>query len=179
MYQPAEDSFLLANQVKLFLSKLKNKDLKVLDMGTGSGIQAKTCLEFVKKENLLLVDLDKDVVKKLKNKFHIIHSNLFSKVQGKFDLIIFNPPYLPEDKNEPIESKVATTAGKEGYELIIKFLKTAKPHLTKTGVILLLFSSLSKPSIIKAKAKELGYSFKLLKRQKLFFEELFVYEFYF
>ena len=94
----------------------------------------------------------------------------------KFDLIIFNPPYLPENKSEPKDSRLSTTAGKQGYELIIKFLRQGKSHLEKNGVILLLFSSLSKPNIIKKQAKELGYKFKLIKKQRLFFEELYIYE---
>ena len=56
-------------------------------------------------------------------------------------------------------------------------MKQAKSHLNNNGVILLLFSSLSKPNIILKKAKELGYNFKEIANKKLDFEELFVYEF--
>ena len=46
IYQPAEDSFLLQESLKNFLNKNKpNKNIKILDMGTGSGIQALTCLD--------------------------------------------------------------------------------------------------------------------------------------
>ena len=107
-----------------------------------------------------------------------IKSNLFSNVRGKLDLIIFNPPYLQEDKNEPRNSRINTTAGKKGYEIIIKFLKKARSHLTKKAQIILLFSSLSQPKIILKEAKKLGYNYSLLNKKKLFFEELFVYEFF-
>ena len=93
----------------------------------------------------------------------------------KFDFIIFNPPYLPEDKREPEESKLQTTAGKKGYELILRFLDEAKHHLTKNGKIIILFSSLSKPLVIKKHAKK-KYKLKLLNKKKIFFEELYVYE---
>ena len=178
IYQPAEDSYLLSNILKDFL-KNKNKDIKILDIGSGSGIQAKTCkdLGFT---NIITADINQEAIKHLKKQeFKTIQSDLFSNIKSKrkFDLIIFNPPYLPEDKREPKDSKINTTAGKKGYEIIIKFLKQAKLHLKEKATILLLFSSLSQPNIIKKQAEQLGYNIKLLDSQKLDFEELFVYEF--
>ncbi|MEK6859809.1 MAG: HemK2/MTQ2 family protein methyltransferase [Nanoarchaeota archaeon] len=175
IYSPAEDSYLLAESVQGFLKKQKDKKIKILDMGSGSGIQAQTCKQ-LGFNNILAADINPEAVKYLKKqKTKAIHSNLFSRIskKQKFNLIIFNPPYLPADK---YDNKPDTTAGKKGYELIIKFLRQAKSHLDKKGVILLLFSSLSKPKIIKKQAKDLGYNLNLLNKQKLFFEELYVYE---
>ncbi|MFA5258466.1 MAG: HemK2/MTQ2 family protein methyltransferase [Candidatus Pacearchaeota archaeon] len=179
IYQPAEDSYLLAGALEDYLKSLKNpnKKIKILDMGSGSGIQAETCKK-LKFENILVADISPDVIEHLKKSgFKVVQTDLFSKInkKDKFDLVIFNPPYLPEDKDEPEDSKLATTAGKEGNEIIIKFLKQAKNHLTKQGVILLLISSLSKPHSIKKQIKALNYKSKLIDNQKLFFEELYVY----
>ena len=154
-----------------------HNDFKILDMGSGSGIQAETCraLGF---NNILVTDINQEAIKLLKNKgFKTKKSNLFSNLAKKnnFNLIVFNPPYLPEDKNEPKESRISTTAGKKGYELIIKFLKQAKPYLYKQGIILLLISSLTNPKIIQKTAGELGYDCKIINKKKLFFEELYVY----
>lgn len=174
IYQPAEDSYLLSKTLKEFLNDLEDKNIKILDMGSGSGIQAQT----VKKlgfNNIITADINSEAVKHLKKQgFKSVKSNLFLNInkKDKFNLIIFNPPYLPEDK---YDKEPDTTAGKKGYELIIKFIKQAKEHLNKNGVILLLFSSLSKPDIIKSKAKQMKYKIKLLKKQKIFFEELYVY----
>ena len=178
IYEPAEDSFLLSDSVKEYLESSANKQIRILDMGTGSGIQAKICKNLGFK-NILAVDINQQAVKELKKqKIKAIYSNLFSKInkKDKFDLIIFNPPYLPEDKAEPKDSRVETTAGKQGYELIIQFLKQAKSNLKKNGRILLLFSSLSKPDVIKKQTKALGYSLKQVNKKKLFFEELYVYK---
>ncbi|MBD3252748.1 DUF2431 domain-containing protein [Candidatus Pacearchaeota archaeon] len=179
MYQPAEDSWLLSETTEKFLknelkNKQINKQIKILDIGSGTGIQAETIMKLGFK-NILTSDIDEKAVKLLKKKFKSVKSDLFSDIKEKFDLIVFNPPYLPEDKKEPEDSKTATTAGKKGYELIVSFLKQAKIHLNKNGKILILFSSLSKPEIIKEKTKKLNYKFKLINKQKLFFEELFVY----
>ncbi len=180
IYQPEEDSYLLQETILEYLKKnhLK-KSITILDMGSGSGIQILTCKDKGFK-NIIAADINKEAVGHLKSLvIKAIQSNLFSNLKNKkFDLIIFNPPYLPEDKREPKDSKTNTTAGKKGYEIIIKFLKQAKQHLkNKNSLILLLFSSLSRPKIILKKAKDFGYNFQLLNKQRLFFEELFVFEF--
>tara|TARA_Y100000310_G_scaffold337668_2_gene425341 strand:- start:714 stop:1268 length:555 start_codon:yes stop_codon:yes gene_type:complete len=175
IYQPAEDSYLLSDVLKKYL-KNKNKTISILDMGSGSGIQAQTCQD-LKFKNIITSDIDIESINHLKKQgFKAIHSNLFSNIYDKFDLIIFNPPYLPLDKREPKDSQINTTAGKKGYEIIIKFLNQSKKHLTKQGEILLLFSSLSQPKIIINKAKELGYELELLNKLKLDFEQLYVYK---
>jgi len=183
IYQPAEDSYFLSKEVKNYLTKIKNKQInqgfKILDMGSGSGIQAQTCkkLEF---NNILCADINQKVVEHLRRQgFKAIKTNLFSNInkKQKFDLIIFNPPYLPEDKREPKNSKINTTAGKKGYEIIIQFLKQAKSYLSQKSLIFLLFSSLSQPKIIINKAEVLGYKIRLINNLKLDFEELYVYEF--
>jgi len=175
VYSPQEDSHLLGKEARKYILNLKNKDIKVLDMGSGSGIQAQTCIKAgIKKENILCVDIDKESVKFIKNqKIKVIRSDLFSKIKGKFDLIIFNPPYLPEHKHDKAKD---TTGGKKGYETIIKFLKQAKLHVNKKGVILLLFSSLSDPNFILEYALKHGYRANKLSEESLFFEKLFVYK---
>ena len=175
IYQPAEDSYLLSETIKKYLKKIENKHIKILDMGSGSGIQAQTCrkLGF---SNILTADINKEAIKNLKKQgFNSIHSDLFSNInkKEKFDLIVFNPPYLPEHK---YDKEKDTTGGKKGFETILNFLKQAKNYLNKNGNILLLFSSFSQPKIIIEKAESLGYKTKELSGKKLFFEELFVYE---
>lgn len=183
IYQPEQDSYLLQSELIKFLQKQKksnkNKELKILDMGTGSGIQALTCSRLGFK-NIIAADINKDAVENLKKqdkKIKAVYSDLFSDIHAdeKFDLIIFNPPYLPEHK---YDKEKDTTGGKKGYETITRFLKQAKNHLDKNGKILLLFSSLSKPGIIKTRMKKLNYESRLLAKKRIFFEELYVYEIY-
>ncbi|MCD4759563.1 DUF2431 domain-containing protein [archaeon] len=164
MYEPAEDSFLLQTQVKKFVKP----GIKVLDMGTGSGIQAKTAKELG--AEVLAVDINTECVEKV-NTLNIktIQSNLFQNIKGKFDLIIFNPPYLPEDKREPEDSKISTTGGKQGSEILNKFLGQAKNHLKTNGKILIVVSSLTKG------INKQNYKFTKLKEQKIPDEILSVY----
>ena len=164
IYEPREDSFLIEKYVKKYAKG------KVLDMGTGSGILAKAA----KGADVLAVDINPEAVEKAKEEgIAAVLSDLFSNVKGKFDLIVFNPPYLPEDPNEPEDSKLATTGGKQGHELIGRFLKEAKYFLNKNGKILLLTSSLTGDS--EAIFRKHNYTYQLLEKNKLFFEELYVY----
>ena len=174
MYTPQEDSYLLAEVLTKFLKNTTIKPKKVLDMGSGSGIQAQTCIDQgITKKNITTADIDPGVIQYLKNQgFKSILSNLFQNISGKFDLIIFNPPYLPE---HPQEKGIDTSGGEKGYETIIKFLKQAKNHLKKEGTILLLLSSLTHPKKVKSEAKKYFYV-KEAASKKLFFEELFVWE---
>ena len=138
IYQPAEDSFLLEKQVKKY-----SKGKSVLDIGTGSGIQSKSALMAGAKK-VLATDINEEVINKLKKREIIVKkSDLFSNISGKFDLIIFNPPYLPEDKREDSESQLATTGGKNGDEIILRFLEQSTMYLKTDGIILLLVSSLT------------------------------------
>lgn len=172
IYQPAEDSYLMQNILKKEIPKLlkQNSKLKVLEIGCGSGVQLQT-LKKLKTKNIFACDINPEaVVHCRKLGFHVVQSNLFSNVKDKFDLIIFNPPYLPRDEREPTESRVATTSGKNGSEIINKFLKQAKKHLTSDGKIFLLTSSLTK------KIQWQNFKKKKLAEEKLFFEKIWVWE---
>ena len=170
IYEPDEDSFLLVKQVK----KLA-KDKKVLDMGTGWGILAETALESGAKD-VLAADIDEEVVEFVKSKgIKVKSSDLFSNIDEKFDLIIFNPPYLPEDELEDFEIRNVTRGGKEGYEILERFLIDAKRYLNKNGEILIVFSSLTNKEKVDSILKENEYEFKILETKKMFFEELYVY----
>jgi release factor glutamine methyltransferase len=165
LYEPQEDSYLLNKFVRQYAQG------KVLDMGTGTGLQAVAAMEDEENE-VLAVDINPEAVEYVKKKgVNAILSDLFEKVEGKFDLIIFNPPYLPEDKREPEDSKLATTGGKKGDEILKRFLLQAKEHLEENGKILLVISSLT------GDPKELfkDYSWKLLEKEEIFMETLSVY----
>jgi release factor glutamine methyltransferase len=160
IYEPQEDSFLLQRYVRKYARG------RVLDVGTGSGIQALTALE--KTKDVVAVDVSEDVVRFVKSKgVNAKVSNLFSKVDGKFDLIIFNPPYLPPDEHD---DDIATSGG---IELVDRFLSQAKDFLDKDGKILLVFSSLT--GDVDSVLKKYGYGFECLEKESHFFERLFVY----
>ena len=174
IYQPAEDSFLMSENLRKEIPKLlnENSDLRFLEIGCGSGINLETIRDLNVK-NIFSSDINPEAVEHCRKLgFDCIESNLFEKVNGKFDLIIFNPPYLPEDSKEPEDSRLETTGGKKGNEIIIEFLKQSKDYLDKKGKIFLITSSLSEDMDFK----KFGYDSRIIDRKNLFFEELNLWE---
>ncbi|HLC88917.1 MAG TPA: HemK2/MTQ2 family protein methyltransferase [Candidatus Nanoarchaeia archaeon] len=174
IYQPAEDSYLLQKCVQKYASG------RVLDLGTGSGIQALAAAENISVREIIAVDINYDAIAKLKfalhskivSKIKYLVSDLFSNVSGKFDTIIFNPPYLPQDKN--IED-AALYGGKKGYELSEKFFAQVSTHLAPKGKILFLFSSLTNKKKIDEIIETSLLESEQLEQQRFNFEDLFVY----
>lgn len=179
IYQPAEDSYFLCEVVSNYLNKLNKSQIakiKVLDVGTGSGIQAENCIKNkIKKENIAAVDINKEAVNHVKKLgINVIVSDLFSNInKQKYNLIMFNPPYLPEHK---FDKQKDTTGGKNGDETIIRFIKKLKSHLITEGICFLLTSSLTPNTQWKKIAKQKSLKIKKLAEKSLFQEKLFVWE---
>jgi release factor glutamine methyltransferase len=169
MYAPAEDSMLLNAAVE------KQARGRFLDLGTGSGLLADTA--HTKGLDVTAVDVDRGVVERLANKpYRVLHSNLFSSLQGeRFDTIACNPPYLPEDFSGDAAAEPALYGGKKGYEYVLRMLEQAKHHLNPDGQILFLISTLTKPAVVEKALREQGYKWELVAEQPLFMEKLFVY----
>jgi release factor glutamine methyltransferase len=141
-------------------------------MGTGSGILAKTASKYIPQKNILAADINPNAIKELQNeKFQATQSDLFKNIPNKFDLITFNAPYLPLDKREPKPSRLATTGGKRGDEISIKFLEQAKQHLNPRGKIFLLISSLTPMDKLEK------FNPKIVAKKKVFIEDLMILEF--
>jgi release factor glutamine methyltransferase len=169
IYEPAEDSFLLISALQK--TDLKNKN--VLEIGTGSGIIALFAARFAK--SVLAVDINPEAIKcakenaarnKIKN-IEFVKSDLFKNIEEKFDIIIFNPPYLPDDA---LTKDIALDGGKDGRKVIERFLKDAPKFLNPRGKIFLLESSLSQYEKTLAHFKNA----KIVARQKFDWEELVV-----
>lgn len=171
VYEPREDSWLLLESVK------GRKAGSALDMGTGTGIIANELSKSCKQ--VVAVDIDPEaiaVAKKSSNSKNVqfFVSDLFESVTGSFDLIVFNPPYLPpEPAPEAFKgSKTSEWAG--GRPLIMKFLRQALTHLSPQARIILLLSSLTglEPEELEA----LGFRVEKKGEHKFFYERLGVYE---
>ena len=146
VYEPREYSFLLLEQARRFSHG------HVLDMGTGSGILA---LQAAKTADFVVgVDVNEDALlyaEQLAKKGQVknvkfVLSDLFDYFRRDpwlFDLIIFNPPYLPADLSEPADSALSTTGGKHGFELLERFFSFVSRFLKHDGKVLIVFSSLT------------------------------------
>lgn len=167
IYEPREDSELLKKYVKKYSKGL------VLDMGTGSGIQAETAAKKKNVSQVFAVDINPEVKKYITDKkIKIIISDLFKKIPKKrFDTLIFNPPYLPQDYG--IEDP-ALYGGKQGFETLVRFFDSANDFLKEDGKIIIVFSNLTKKKMVDIALEKNLLEFKLLETMKLpLFEELY------
>ncbi|MFB6115299.1 MAG: HemK2/MTQ2 family protein methyltransferase [Candidatus Nanohalobium sp.] len=98
VYKPAEDTYLVID----YLEGLKLEGKKFLDMGTGNGQIALKAADkgaevtaADKNPEALKHAKEKAAEKGLQDKISFVESDLFEDIEGKYDVIVFNPPYLP------------------------------------------------------------------------------------
>jgi len=150
VYLPSDDTYLMINTLEKEIISKKLIFNNALELGSGNGYLSLCVYNNV--NEIISLDLNPiavEYLKKVKKKYlldkqEIIFSDLFSAIdkKKKYDLIIFNPPYVP---SEPLNLEkgidLAVNGGKDGLEVISKFIKDLSFFLIKTGVCYLLFSS--------------------------------------
>lgn len=162
IYAPDEDTFFLLDSVI--------PRGKVLEMGAGSGYIS---IEIAKKGyDVTAVDLDAEsieMIKKVSNNVKTIVSDLFKCVNGRFDTIIFNPPYLPGT----IDDDRTIYGGKNGQEIVEQFLDQADAHLEKNGKIFIILSSFNDIESLERRFK--NFCFRRIGEKKFAFHSIYVY----
>lgn len=169
VYRPAEDTFLIMDHIV--------PGNTVLEVGCGTGMISVYCAVLGRDVTCCDVSpLARACAERNAIRNHvtldIVDSQLFNNISGKYDTIVFNPPYLPsEDRYEESEQ---WDGGKDGFDVTRPFLKSAHMFLNDGGSIYIILTSLTD---VESLIKEFDrYSFKLKAEQSFFFETIYLYQ---
>lgn len=175
VYQAAEDSALLARAAR---ESVAPGD-RVLDVGTGSGYVASVLADAG--ADAVGVDLSPLACEQARaNGVEVVRGDLLAPFRAAaFDLVVFNPPYLPtpEDREWDDWMEHALSGGEDGRRLVDPFLDDVERVLAPGGDALLLVSSLTDPEAVRAYAWDRGLESERVTSEKHPYEELVVLRF--
>lgn len=177
VYEPAADTELLVRSIRLRGGE------RVLEIGTGTGLVAIHCAKHggrvtatdVCSGALALTRENAD-----SNEVHLDlrEGDLFDPVEGVFDVVIFNPPYLPTAPEDLIHSPLdrALDGGSDGTEVALRFIQQLPPHLAEDGRAYLVVSSLQDMARIEAELVRQGLAARKTGSESFDFETISVLE---
>ncbi|ASJ06435.1 HemK2/MTQ2 family protein methyltransferase [Thermococcus pacificus] len=170
VYEPAEDTFLLAENLAV------REGDTALDMGTGTGLIA---LLMARRAKFVLgVDVNPIAVELARENARLngiqnvefFLSDLFENVSGRFDVITFNAPYLPGEPEEPID--LALVGGETGREVLDRFIKEVPDYLKPGGIVQVVQSSITGVEETLKRLEKVGLTARVAAKRHIFFEDI-------
>ena len=153
----------------------------VLDMGTGSGIQAITAGDRASK--VIAIDINPEAVKfarmnvianKLEHIISVLEGDLFAplKQQPLFNTVLFTPPYMEGSPETDFEHALYD----RNKQLIRRFFKEAGDYIKPDGYVQMLYSSISGQDRALEIAEQLGWEHTLMAYEKTVTERFYIYK---
>ena len=151
--EPRDDTEALVDLVLPEIRSIADRyeEAEIVDMGTGTGAIAIALLANVDGLKATAVDISDDALKtaslnaenaRVADRFSSLKSDWFSGFSGKFDMIISNPPYIPESEISTLATEVkkydplrALSGGKDGLQFYRKLAEESRPFLKPHGMI--------------------------------------------
>lgn len=135
------DTYRFARAIKQNLLSEPRRLQRALDLGCGSGAGGVVVARNASCRELILTDINDTALKMARLNaaaagladVTTVHSDLFANVEGEFDMIIANPPYL----NDSLERAYRHGGGELGSGLSIRIAQSAKDRLSPGGTLLL------------------------------------------
>lgn len=138
------------SHIAFLLHDLGIRPRRILDLCTGSGCLAILAARAFPRARVDASDISAAALAlaarnlarhKLQKRVRLVRSDVFSKIEGQYDLIVSNPPYVgapamrklpPEYRHEP---RLALAGGRDGLELVARILAGARERLTPNGLL--------------------------------------------
>ena len=175
VYIPSDDTFLLAENLEI------KKGQSVLEIGTGSGLVSMYASLLT--DDVTATDINFNALELAEKNFKLNNINtiklefgdLFEPVKDKkFDVILFNTPYLPTDSGDIINDDLnyAFDGGLDGRKVIDRFINQVSNHLNDKGIVQIIQSSLSDNDRTLDMFDRNGFVAEIAESEKFFFEEI-------
>lgn len=149
---PQPDTENLVEEVLFIINSIKDKNLKILDLCTGSGAIAISLSKILNSDKILIYgsDISEKALKIAQDnaiqncsKVVFLKSNIFNEINNnyKFDIIVSNPPYIEtktiEELSEEVkyEPHIALDGGEDGLYFYREIIKDAKKYLNPNGYL--------------------------------------------
>ena len=175
VYIPSDDTFLLAENLEI------KEGQSVLEIGTGSGLVSMYASLLT--DDVTATDINYNALELAEKNFKLNNINtiklefgdLFEPVKDKkFDVILFNTPYLPTDSEDIINDDLnyAFDGGLDGRKVIDRFINEVSNHLNDKGIVQIIQSSLSDNNRTLEMFDRNGFVAEIAESEKFFFEEI-------
>ncbi|VVC93298.1 unnamed protein product [Leptidea sinapis] len=189
VYEPAEDSFLLIDALEKEIDFLRKKNpLLCLEVGSGSGVVITAfamafphCLCFCTDINHRACLMSQSTASHNKVFLECVNMNLVTCfVDKKFDVLIFNPPYVETESNDCLSNGIVASwaGGIKGREITDKLLDMVPKILTDDGIFYLLLIKENIPEEVKEIMLQKGFQANLVLERKVKNEHQIVIKFY-
>jgi release factor glutamine methyltransferase len=173
VYVPEADTFLL---LEVSQREIRAGD-RVLEVGTGSGTIA---AGLSAGDRIVATDLNPHALHAARQKgVEVVRADLFGGIRGPFDLVLFNPPYLPTLPEERLDDwlEYALDGGESGRDVIERFLESVGRVLSPKGRVLLLISSLTGLSAVLDLVRIQGFDAEVVESRVVEDETLYILRF--